>query len=708
MALDAPIEDLATQLWGEKNESLSTRKEARYGSQGSKKVNLEKQTWYDHEAEQGGGYIDLYDKVHGTVKGKSNGQNGSHHGEVGVLAAYDYFDEDRRLLYQVVRKIPKKFVQRRPDGNGGWIWSTKGTRLVPYRLPQLLAASVDDIVFIVEGEKDCDRLAQAGFVATTNPGGAGKWLPTMCAPLAGRQVVIIPDNDEPGHSHAEDVRRQLRRVAASVGILTLHGLGEKQDVSDWLSKNGSPDALGEMARDVLGEGAEPEQPDAAPRPDSGESEDYSDILEEDTEIWSQEDLPKRPWIAEGFLLSGAVTLIVGQSSAGKSLLGIGAGVACALGVDWGPVKPRPGSDAHRKYRDEPANSMRVTMLNAEDNLMEQKKRISSIMVQLGRHEADLRDRLARLHPRGLSTLIRWVSDPRTMERDIEITRLMDALTAHVRRHRPRVIIIDPIIEIFAGEETNEPFRALVAFFRRFAVDHALAIILVHHTRKGSEEQAGNQDVSRGGGALTAAARIVLTCMPMSLPDSSKFGIPADLRYQYVRLDGAKTNYSIRGHTHWFEKFPVLLANDEITPSLKPWTPDALKTAPDQDLLLTLATEIGHGMGGQPYSPTRNAYARSVRLLFERYGVDKRQEQGVLDALKQLGIHSAQYTSATRRQPAGGMRDKEGNPPVEWLDPMPIQNARTALGPRDEDIADDEETARMSARTNSADLFGDLF
>ena len=39
-----------------------------------------------------------------------------------IVAVYDYRDADGTLLYQVVRYEPKTFRQRRPDGNGGWIW----------------------------------------------------------------------------------------------------------------------------------------------------------------------------------------------------------------------------------------------------------------------------------------------------------------------------------------------------------------------------------------------------------------------------------------------------------------------------------------------------------------------------------------------------------------------------------------------------------
>lgn len=52
-----------------------------------------------------------------------------------IVAMYNYTDEQGALLYQVVRRKPKKFSQRRPDGRGGWIPNLNGTRRVLYRLP---------------------------------------------------------------------------------------------------------------------------------------------------------------------------------------------------------------------------------------------------------------------------------------------------------------------------------------------------------------------------------------------------------------------------------------------------------------------------------------------------------------------------------------------------------------------------------------------
>ena len=76
-----------------------------------------------------------------------------------IVATYDYRDADGTLLFQSVRLEPKDFRQRRPDGNGGWAWNLKDVRRVLYRLPALSAADPSEPAFIVEGEKDADRLA---------------------------------------------------------------------------------------------------------------------------------------------------------------------------------------------------------------------------------------------------------------------------------------------------------------------------------------------------------------------------------------------------------------------------------------------------------------------------------------------------------------------------------------------------------------------
>ena len=47
-----------------------------------------------------------------------------------IERTYDYQDSNGKVLFQVVRFVPKSFAQRHPDGNGGWIWGLKGVKPV--------------------------------------------------------------------------------------------------------------------------------------------------------------------------------------------------------------------------------------------------------------------------------------------------------------------------------------------------------------------------------------------------------------------------------------------------------------------------------------------------------------------------------------------------------------------------------------------------
>jgi putative DNA primase/helicase len=150
------------------------------------------------------------------------------------VATYDYRDRDGTVRYRVVRRKPKRFLQCQPDGRGDWTWNMDGVKPLPYRLPEMLAEP-NKPIFIVEGEKDADRLAKQGLLATTNSGGAGKWRDELNAWFMDRDVVILADNDEAGREHAFDVARRLPDIARKIRIVKMPGLPHKGDVSDWLT-----------------------------------------------------------------------------------------------------------------------------------------------------------------------------------------------------------------------------------------------------------------------------------------------------------------------------------------------------------------------------------------------------------------------------------------------------------------------------------------
>jgi uncharacterized protein (DUF927 family) len=162
---------------------------------------------------------------------------------------YQYLDEAGNLRFEVVRQErglgvqrKKKFLQRRPDGQGGWIWNLDGVDPLLYRLPELLKRSTET-VYLCEGEKCVHTLETWGLLATSNPMGAGNWRSEYSAVLRGHAVVILPDNDEPGRKHVAAVAADLLGVGASVRIVELPGLPAKGDVTDWRDSGGTREEL---------------------------------------------------------------------------------------------------------------------------------------------------------------------------------------------------------------------------------------------------------------------------------------------------------------------------------------------------------------------------------------------------------------------------------------------------------------------------------
>ena len=94
-------------------------------------------------------------------------------GAAQVATKYIYRDEDGTPLFEAHRLPNKEFRLRLPGRTTGGIGDV---RRVLDRLPEVIEGVGERRwIIICEGEKDAERVAAEGFVATTNPMGAGKW-----------------------------------------------------------------------------------------------------------------------------------------------------------------------------------------------------------------------------------------------------------------------------------------------------------------------------------------------------------------------------------------------------------------------------------------------------------------------------------------------------------------------------------------------------
>lgn len=228
------------------------------------------------------------------------------------ITIYDYKDEKGILLFQILRYPGKKFSARRPDGLGGWIWDTKGIKLVPYRLPELLA---NDLVFICEGEKDCDNLHRLGLIATTNSFGSNSWKSEFNPYFRGKKVIILPDQDEEGQKHAQAVASSLLPFAQEVKILNLPGLEEKQDVSDWLAQGNTKDDLLRLVESTQ------TRDKAEKAPLAVSIQEFMDSGPDSIE-----------WLCPDLIPQGGLVILAAKPKAGKSLLTTNLALAVVGGI----------------------------------------------------------------------------------------------------------------------------------------------------------------------------------------------------------------------------------------------------------------------------------------------------------------------------------------------------------------------------------------
>jgi 5S rRNA maturation endonuclease (ribonuclease M5) len=158
-------------------------------------------------------------------------------------------------------------------------------------------------VYVVEGEKDVEVVEAVGGTAVCSPMGAGKADKVDWSDLAGKNVTIVADKDNPGRKHAADIAARLKGVATCVRVVEAK---QGKDVADHIAAGYTLDEL--IA-------------------DTGSSEGTP-------KLWRATDLKAAAqprWLAKHRLPRAAVTLLIGDEGLGKSLLWVWIGAAVTTG-----------------------------------------------------------------------------------------------------------------------------------------------------------------------------------------------------------------------------------------------------------------------------------------------------------------------------------------------------------------------------------------
>lgn len=417
---------------------------------------------------------------------------------------YYYQDEEGNPLFRVKRTPTKDFYQQRYEG-GQYLNRLGDVEPVLYRLPEL-ASRPDDPVFVVEGEKDADRLLSLGLLATTNPMGAGKWREGYAKWLDGRTVYVIPDNDKAGEDHAQDITASIPRAK----IVRLPGLPRKGDVSDWLDAGGVSTQLLRIAE-------EPQEQKNGHKKGRLSLVSAKDLI--------SKEFPPVKWIIPNLIPAGTM-LLAGKPKMGKSWLALQMCLAVAGGAGGQALGEIAVVEGDAFY------------LALEDNERRLQDRLNVLLAGSEAPERLYMTTVAGKLDTGL------------------LADLEELLEAHPEA---RIVVIDTVAKI-RGTSTDrrtlyEQDYEVGSELTELAGRHNVAIILVHHLRKGDAEDpldliSGSTGLSGGvDGALVltrtrSAADAVLKAVHRDLKDDPELALAWEPDGSIWRLIGDAEEYRI--------------------------------------------------------------------------------------------------------------------------------------------------------------------
>lgn len=173
-------------------------------------------------------------------------------------------------------------------------------------------------VVFCEGEPDCMRLWQAGIPAVTGTSGVKTFSPKLAAPLKGKIVDIVLDNDAAGKTSLEKYFADLQEAGAKPRIVTFPT--KYKDISDYFTDAHTKEEFLALPRLTLDEWQD------ANEPDDFKFESGTDLL--------AENLPPEEWLIDRILPVEGFAFFVGAEASGKSFYTLTLAQAATTGNSW--------------------------------------------------------------------------------------------------------------------------------------------------------------------------------------------------------------------------------------------------------------------------------------------------------------------------------------------------------------------------------------
>jgi AAA domain-containing protein len=439
-------------------------------------------------------------------------------------------------LVAVKRKTggDKAVVQFGRLADGSWDDKAPKGPMVPYRLPDLLAARGVSPVFIVEGEKDVETLESLGHLATTNPNGALSWHKNLNPFFAGLDVLIVPDADKAGEQRVDMLCEQLAGVAASLRVVRLPGIEFREkhgeDITDWIEKHGhTNDEFIKLARDAP-EYTRPDQQEAPPKK-------FTPTAWKPTEA---KDMEPRKWLYGTSFIRSYLSASFGAPGGGKSSKRLVEAIAMATGRNLLGITP--------------IQRCRVWYWNGEDPQQETTRRVIAICMHYGISQEELVGWL--FTDSGRDTPIVLAEQGKDGTRIYE--PVVEGLVLAMKENKIDVLIVDPFVSCHrVVENDNGAIDTVAKKFSDVANQTSASVDIVHHIRKIMGREATVED-GRGAGSLIGAARCIEVLNKMSKEEARSLGV--DEPWRYFCVDDGKGNMAPPEEREWFRFVSVRLGN----------------------------------------------------------------------------------------------------------------------------------------------------
>ena len=239
-----------------------------------------------------------------------------------ISAIYKYYDENEKYLYEKIRFHDKDMLIGIYDHSTEYFqYGLNGMQKTLFHLPQLIKGiSTGEKIFYVEGEKDVLTLESMGLIATT-AGSTNDWKSEYAPYFKNADVVILPDNDEPGQTLAEKVAKDLNGIAAKTLIVKTSNL-PKGDVTDYIQEGHTKEDLLQLIK-------------TAEKEIKSKTKKTSGFP---LDMVSMEDIEEKPpeWLIPNYIPKRNITTMAGDGGSGKTTVwceiaaSISAGRPCFL------------------------------------------------------------------------------------------------------------------------------------------------------------------------------------------------------------------------------------------------------------------------------------------------------------------------------------------------------------------------------------------